>query len=115
MEANPVQNVNTLEILKTNQGIRPGKRAENLVSVSEIQSWIVSYVAELLEVEADSINIKVPFDTYGLDSSMAIGLIGDLEDWLEQKNGYKLRLDPTLLYSYPTIETLVKQLASHQS
>lgn len=75
-------------------------------TAAEIQAWIVSYLADLLEVEPDEVNIKIPFDRYSLDSSAAIGMTGDLEDWL----GYKL--DPTLLYDYPTIELLTHHLSS---
>jgi acyl carrier protein len=77
----------------------------NLRTASEIQAWLVSYLAEQLEIDADDIDVAIPFDRYGLDSTTAIGLTGDLEDWL----GY--RLDPTLLYDYPTIEALVQHLS----
>jgi acyl carrier protein len=72
----------------------------------EIQDWIVSYLADLLEVDPEEIDVSVPFDRYNLDSSAAIGMTGDLEDWLE------VQLDPTLLYDYPTIELLAKHLSS---
>jgi len=71
----------------------------------EIQEWIVSYLAELLEIKSDDINVSVPFDRYGLDSAVVVGLTGDLEEWLGQK------LDPTLLYDYPTIEAISQHLA----
>ena len=75
----------------------------------EIQTWIVNYVAELLEVNPDRIDVTIPFDRYGLDSSAAVGLAGDLEDWLERE------LDPTLLYDYPTIEALTQHLVESLS
>lgn len=74
-------------------------------TAAEIQAWIVSYLAELLEIDPDELNVKIPFDQYGLDSSAAVGLTGDLEDWLGSK------LDPTLLYDYPTVEALARHLA----
>ncbi|WP_375493277.1 acyl carrier protein [uncultured Nostoc sp.] len=74
-------------------------------TASEIQAWLVFYLADLLVIDMDDIDITIPFDHYGLDSSTAIGLTGDLEDWL----GY--RYDPTLLYDYPTIEALSKHLS----
>lgn len=74
-------------------------------TASEIQGWLVSYLSKLLEIDADDIDTSIPFDRYGLDSSTAIGLTGDLEDWI----GYKV--DPTLLYDYPTIELIVKHLS----
>jgi acyl carrier protein len=74
-------------------------------SAVEIQAWMVSYLSELLAIEPDDVNVTIPFDRYGLDSSVAIGLTGDLETWLDRK------LDPTLLYDYPTIEALSQHLA----
>ncbi len=74
-------------------------------SAAEIQAWIVSYLAELLEIDPDEVNVTIPFDRYGLDSAAAVGMTGDLEDWLERK------LDPTLLYDYPTVETFAQHLA----
>ena len=71
----------------------------------EIQAWIVSYLAQVLEISPNEVNVTIPFDRYGLDSSVAVGLTGDLEDWMGRK------LDPTLLYDYPTIESLSQHLA----
>jgi acyl carrier protein len=73
---------------------------------SEIQAWIVSYLAQLLETDSDDIDTAIPFDRYGLDSSAVIGMTGDLEDWL------KIELDPTLVYDYPTIEALSQHIVS---
>lgn len=74
-------------------------------TAAEIQAWIASYLAELLEIDPDEVNVKIPFDQYGLDSAAAVGMTGDLEDWLDRK------LDPTLLYDYPTVESLAQHLA----
>ncbi|HEY9632004.1 MAG TPA: acyl carrier protein [Coleofasciculaceae cyanobacterium] len=74
-------------------------------SAVEIQAWIVSYLAQLLEIDVDEVDVTIPFDHYGLDSSAAVGMTGDLEDWVGQK------IDPTLLYDYPTIQALAKHLA----
>ncbi|MBW4454224.1 MAG: acyl carrier protein [Nostoc indistinguendum CM1-VF10] len=79
---------------------------KQIPTATEIQAWIVLYLADLLEVDSDEIEVTIPFDRYGLDSSAAVGLTGDLEDWLE------CELDPTLLYDYPTVEALVKHLFS---
>ena len=70
----------------------------------EIQSWIVNNVAKLIEEKPDRIEITIPFDRYGLDSISAYQLTGDLETWLERE------VDPTLMYNYPTIESLTQHL-----
>lgn len=71
----------------------------------EIQNWLVSYLAELLVIEANKINLTIPFDRYGIDSSTAIGLTGDLEKWLG------INLDPTLVYDYPSVEAFAHHVA----
>jgi acyl carrier protein len=78
-------------------------------SSTEIQDWIVAYLADLLEKEPEEVDVTIPFDRYGLDSSAAVGLTGDLEDWLGTE------LDPTLLYDYPTVEALVQHLSRQLS
>ncbi len=84
-------------------------RVKQLPTQKEVQTWIVNYVAELLEINPNRIDVTIPFDRYGLDSSAAVGLAGDLEDWLERE------LDPTLLYDYPTIKTLSQHIVESLS
>lgn len=78
--------------------------SDGIPTAIEIQDWIVVYVAELLEVDADEIDPSVPFERYGLDSASAIGMTGDIENWLGRK------IDPTLLYDYPTVASFSQHL-----
>src|SRR5437868_3277114 len=70
-----------------------------------IQVWLISQLSEVLGVEPQSIDIREPFTNYGLTSRDAVGLSGDLEDWLGRE------LSPTLAYEYPGIESLARHLA----
>ena len=70
----------------------------------EIEEWLVNYVAQVLHIDAEEIDITIPFERYGLDSAAGISLAGDLDEWLDK------RLEPGLLYDYPTIDALVKYL-----
>ncbi len=74
-------------------------------SAEEIQDWLIHYLAESLERPKDEIDVTVPFDDFALDSSTAIGMTGELEDWLGKS------VDPTQVYDYPTIEKLSQCLA----
>jgi acyl carrier protein len=74
------------------------------ITEEDIQNRFTAFLAKELEVEASEIDIKVPFDVYGLDSATAVELSGDLEKWLN------LKLPATLLYDYPTIQSLSKHL-----
>jgi acyl carrier protein len=83
---------------------RVSKIVEKLPSKIEVQDWLVSYLSELLDIKLAEIDVTVTFDRYGLDSSAAIAMTGDLANWLGSE------LDPTLIYDYPTIEALVTNL-----
>ncbi len=65
-------------------------------------NWVVSLVAEKLQVNPQAINTQEPLSYYGLDSVQAIMLVTDFERYIGRK------LPPALLYEYPTIEALVK-------
>jgi acyl carrier protein len=77
-----------------------------LLGMEEIRQWMVNYVAELLDIHQAEVKTDIPFDRYGLDSLAAVGMTGDLEEWLGEK------LDPTLLYDYPTIDAFSSHLAA---
>ncbi len=71
----------------------------------EIEQWLVHHLAELLGANPQEIDIRQPFISFGLDSAQAVGLAGDLEEWLGRE------LSPTLIWDYPTIEALARHLA----
>lgn len=69
-----------------------------------IEDWLIEHIAEELEIEPDTIDITKPLASYGLDSVAAVSISGELELWLQTK------LDPTLLFEYPTIEKISRHL-----
>jgi acyl carrier protein len=80
-----------------------GGKAEP-TTASEIEAWLISYLAELLDLEGDEIEVNSSFQSYGLSSAEGVGLIGDLRDLLGDS------LNPALLYEYPNIATLSAKL-----
>ena len=80
--------------------------SKQIPTVQDIQEYLVSYLAKLLEIEPDNIKITIPFAQYNLDSVVSVALMGDLEEWLERE------LNPTLIYDYPTIEALAQHLST---
>jgi acyl carrier protein len=81
------------------------KLNKQLLTGTEIQKWLVSYVAQLLNISEKEIDVTVSFDRYGLDSLAAVNLSSNLEKWLG------CEIDPTILYDYPTIKDLAQYLA----
>src|SRR5208282_5545882 len=79
--------------------------AENSTNVEVIQAWLVSKLSERLGIEPHEIDIREPVASYGLGSTEAVSLAGELADWLGRQ------LSPALVYEYPTIEALARHLA----
>lgn len=75
------------------------------VTSAKITEWLVAYMSDLLEIEPDEIDVETSFARYGLDSSAAVMLTGDLESWLGQE------IEPTIMYDYPTIADLAAHLS----
>ena len=74
-------------------------------SSAEIQTWLVSRLGQLLNLDTETIDVKAPLSQFGLDSSAAVGMTGELEDWLG------IEIDPTLFAEYPSIAEAADHLA----
>lgn len=78
---------------------------KNTPTQTDIQDWLVSQLSTYLEVPQEKINIQIPTAQYGLDSSVAVTLTGQLSIWLD------LKLEPTLFWEFPSIEGLATYLS----
>lgn len=74
-------------------------------TVERIQVWLVSEVAELLSVAPETVDTQELLSNYGLSSIAGMVLSGDVEEWLG------LKLDPAVVWEYPTIEMLADYLS----
>ncbi|EGJ32722.1 MULTISPECIES: acyl carrier protein [Moorena] len=79
---------------------------KNQPTVDEVQEWLISYLSQLLDLEIEEISTSTSFNRYGLDSSASISLTSDFGDWLSKE------IDPTILYSYPTIEAMAEHFGA---
>lgn len=71
----------------------------------EIQAWLISKISAVVEVKPQQIDIRRPFEQYGMDSMQAMHISSDVEDWLGRQ------VSPTAVWDYPTIELLARYLA----
>jgi myxalamid-type polyketide synthase MxaE and MxaD len=79
--------------------------SDTAASADAIEAWLIAKLAERLGIAANEIDIREPFASYGLGSTEAVSLAGELADWLGRK------LSPALAYEYSTIEALARHLA----
>lgn len=73
----------------------------------QIQDWLITRIAELLQMDPGKINIRESFSNYGLSSLDAVTLSGDMEEFIG------VRLSPTITYDYPNIFSLSEYLAAN--
>ncbi|WP_445174313.1 AMP-binding protein [Microcoleus sp.] len=92
-----------------NQSEGDGQSLKRTFTEKEIQAWLISNLAIYLKIPSDEIDIQESFAAYGLDSAVAVSMTGELAEWI----GYDLGL--TLLWEYPTIETLTQYLVMEYS
>ncbi|WP_250121429.1 aminotransferase class I/II-fold pyridoxal phosphate-dependent enzyme [Chroococcidiopsis sp. CCMEE 29] len=91
--------------IANSESVKPVSFSNRSQTAEAIQSWLVYNLAQRLKLEPQEIEIQKDFIDYGLNSIEAINLSGELENFLG------CRLDPTLIWDYPNIETLVLYLA----
>ena len=74
-------------------------------AAAEIQRFLIVELARRIEVEPELIDPRQPFERYGLDSLNALRLSAELEARIG------CRLPATVVWEYPTIESLARYLA----
>ena len=89
----------------TKPSIAPGSSGGETYSADVIEKWLLAKLSELLGVDPGEIDIREPFASYGMGSTEAVSLSGELGDWLGQ------RVPADLAYEYPTIESLARHLS----
>jgi acyl transferase domain-containing protein/acyl-CoA synthetase (AMP-forming)/AMP-acid ligase II/acyl carrier protein len=81
-----------------------GQPPKSCQKPNDIETWLIAKVAERLGILPEEINIDEPLASYGLSSLAAVGLSGELQEWLGRS------LSPTLLYDYSSIASLAQYL-----
>ncbi|MBA2779439.1 acyl carrier protein [Billgrantia kenyensis] len=76
------------------------------ITEASIKLWLVQRMAKQLKIDPADVETDRSFDSYGLDSIVAVQVAGDLEKFLEQ------RLSPALLFEHRSIDELTRYLAS---
>lgn len=76
------------------------------INQASIKQWLVERMARQLKIDPAAVESSRSFESYGLDSIVAVQVAGDLEKFLEQ------RLSPALLFEHQTIDDLSQYLAS---
>jgi acyl carrier protein len=79
------------------------------VSSQEAQDWLIEKIAHRIGVEPSGVSPEQYFDELSLDSTEALILAGELENWL----GFAL--ETTALWYHPTIKELAVHIAEESA
>ncbi|CAL9408481.1 MULTISPECIES: acyl carrier protein [unclassified Streptomyces] len=75
------------------------------VTAQEAQDWLIEKIAHRLGVDPGEVSPEVYFDELDLDSTEALILAGEMENWL----GFEL--NTTALWYHPTVKELAAYIA----
>jgi len=74
-------------------------------SVSDIREWLVARLSKKLAIPPGEIPADQPMSRLGIDSTEAVVISGELQEWLGK------RIAPTVVWDHPTIDDLAAYLA----
>ncbi len=82
--------------------------SEKTLTPQTVQEWLIEKVAHKMGVDRSEIDPDRYFDEFDLDSTEALVLSGELENWL----GFEL--ETTALWYHPTIAELSRYIVEQQ-
>jgi acyl carrier protein len=75
-------------------------------SGAQVRAWMVAYLADLLDIPQDQVDVAQPFEQYGLDSAATVAFTSDLSNWLGTK------LDSRLMVECDSVEAVVRRIGA---
>lgn len=76
------------------------------VTIDVVQGWLTARLARGLRIEESQIEASTTFAELGLSSLRAVELVAELED------EFDVELPSTLIYDYPTLNSVAPFIAS---
>ena len=89
---------------------KPGENfSKSFDPTKDLHHWLTHYLAKKLNIPTSEIDSFKSFAKYGIDSAESITLIGELEKMIKRD------LEPSLIFDYPTINSLCNYLSEKGS
>jgi acyl carrier protein len=79
------------------------------VTVTDIETWMINKIAKELGIQPEDVDKQASFDSYGLDSVLAINIASAGKQYLG------IEVSPLMLMHYPTIASLSQHLAAEMA
>lgn len=80
-------------------------KPDTVITAQTAQDWLVDRLAQRLNVPPSGVDVNQYFDEFELDSTEALILAGEMENWL----GFQI--ETTAIWYHPTIAQLAEHIA----
>ncbi|WP_326984026.1 AMP-binding protein [Chryseobacterium sp. MYb264] len=80
----------------------------NTKNISEVENWIFRWLSQEAGIESSQFLPSASFSEYGLDSSLSIRFISDLN------SQYSIHIEPSIIWSYSTVDELATYLCTYE-
>lgn len=77
-------------------------------AVKDMELWIYEWLEKEAGVESDQFTVSTSFSEYGLDSSLSIRFVNDINEH------YSIQIEPTIIWSYSTVSELADYLCEFE-
>lgn len=84
-------------------------KPDTVITAETAQEWLVDKLSQRLKVPPSEVDVDTYFDEFDLDSTEALILAGELENWL----GFQI--ETTAIWYHPTIAQLAEYIAQEQA
>lgn len=84
-------------------------KPDTVITAQTAADWLVGKLAQRLQVPPEQVDVDKYFDEFDLDSTEALILAGELENWL----GFQI--ETTAIWYHPTIAQLAEYIAQEQA
>ncbi|QXJ21825.1 acyl carrier protein [Actinomadura graeca] len=79
---------------------RKASKPDGPLTADSLRHWLTETLAGRIGIDPGDLDTARSFESYGLDSRVAVQVSGALERFVDR------RLSPGLLYAYPTVDEL---------
>lgn len=80
------------------------KSATEKERIKEVELWVYNWLEREADIRLDQYEKQISFSEYGLDSSLSIRLVSDIN------KQYNIDIEPSIIWSYPTVSELATYL-----
>jgi acyl carrier protein len=79
-------------------------RAVHRFERAAVGEWIISYIADLLQIDEDAVDLATDLAHYGLDSADAVIMGAAMEEYFD------VELDPGIFIEFQTFQAMIESL-----